>query len=113
MTYMIPTKAIYTGRRWSGTAAAAMTKLLVTTPALPKPATARPTIKVIEVRATPHNRDPTSNKNNEARNTFLTEKSLKMRPNMGWKAHAVSMYAEPYHPMSGVDWNSCVMYGMA
>jgi hypothetical protein len=43
----------------------------------------------------------------------LTEKSVKTRPNIGWKAQAVSRYAEPYHPISGVDWNSCVMYGMA
>lgn len=32
---------------------------------------------------------------------------------MGWKAHAVSRYAEPYQPMSGVDWNSRVISGMA
>jgi hypothetical protein len=49
----------------------------------------------------------------EKRYDHLIEKSVKTRPNRGWKAHAVSRYAEPYHPRSGVEWNSAVMYGIA
>jgi len=110
---MVPTTAMKMGRDWRGTAAPTTTKLPVRIPALPRPAIARPMIKVIEFGATPQSSEPISNKKRAIRYAFLTEKSMKMRPNSGWKAHAVSRYAEPYHPISGVDLNSWVMYGMA
>lgn len=112
-SYINPTTAMKMGRDWRGTAAPTTTKLPVRIPALPRPAMARPTIKVIEFGATPQSSEPISNRNRAVRYAFLTEKSMKTRPNSGWKAHAVSRYADPYHPMSGVEWNSWVMYGIA
>lgn len=91
------------GRSWSGTAVATTTKLPVKTPALPNPAMARPTIRVMEFGATPHNSDPNSKKNIANRYDFLTEKSINTRPKTGWNAQAVSKYADPYQPISGVD----------
>jgi hypothetical protein len=110
---MVPTTAMYMGRDWRGTAVPTTTKLPVKIPALPKPAIARPMIRVMEFLDTPQRSEPISNNSKAVRYAFLTEKSVKTRPNIGWKAQAVSRYAEPYHPISGVDWNSCVIYGMA
>ena len=110
---MIPTTDINTGLGLSGTALATITKLPVRTPALPNPATARPMMRVRELCATPHMSDPIMKRNMDSKNDHLTEKSKKTRPNTGWNAHAVRRYAEPYQPMSGVDLNSSVMYGIA
>jgi hypothetical protein len=77
------------GRAWRGTAVDTTMKLPVVIPALPKPAIARPKISIIELEATPQSSEPSSNKNKDAKYAFLIEYSVKMRPNMGWKAHAV------------------------
>lgn len=65
-------------------------------------------IKTIEFGAAPQSSEPISNRDMAVKYASLTEKSVNTRPNIGWKAHAVSRYAEPYQPMSGVDWNSWV-----
>lgn len=77
------------GRVRRGTAVDTTMKLPVVIPALPKPAIARPTISMIELVATAQSSEPASNKNKDTRYEFLIEYSMKMRPNMGWKAHAV------------------------
>jgi hypothetical protein len=38
----------------------------------PMPATARPTINIFEETATPHNKEPNSNKNRNVRNVYYT-----------------------------------------
>lgn len=67
-----------------------MMKLPVVIPALPKPAIARPRINIKELVAIAQISEPTSNKNRAVRYALLIEYSMKMRPNTGWKAHAVS-----------------------
>jgi len=84
-----PTTAIKMGLQCKGTAVATTTKLPVKIPAQPRPAIALPTIRVIEVGATPHSSDPSSKRNMASKYDFLTEKSVKTRPKTGWKAHAV------------------------
>lgn len=109
----MPTTAINTGLSLSGTALATMTKLPERTPALPSPATARPMMSVMELFAIPQRSEPNRKTIMATRNAVLTEKSQNTRPNTGWNAHAVSRYVAPYQPMSGVDLNSCVTYGVA
>lgn len=54
-------------------------------------------------------RDPPRNISMASRYDHLTEKSTKILPKRGWKAHAVRRYAEPYQPISAVDLNSEVI----
>ncbi len=70
-------------------------------------------ISVIEFFATPHMSEPSSKKKRANRYDFLTEKIIKIRPKTGWNAEAVSKYAEPYQPISGVELNSPVIFGIA
>lgn len=80
---MRPTTAMNMGRNWRGTAAATTTKLPLVIPALPKPAIARPTIKVNEFLATPQSSDPTSKKSRAARYVCLTGNIMKVLPKSG------------------------------
>lgn len=70
-------------------------------------------MRVIELGATPDIKDPSRNMNMASMYDHLIWNSVKTRPNTGWNAQAVNRYDEPYHPISGVLWNSAVMYGIA
>ena len=85
----------------------------VKTPAEPTPATARPTIRTVELGAAAQMTDPTSKKARATRNTHLVLNSAYSLPNINWKAHEGRKYAEPYHPISGRELNSVVIFGTA
>ena len=61
-----------------------------TTPALPKPATARPTIRTVELCAVAETTDPTSNIAKAERKTYLWLSSEYSLPKGSWKEHMVS-----------------------
>ena len=71
------------GRSVSGTAVATTTKLPVRIPALPKPAIARPIMRLIESGASAQSKDPPSNITKAKRYDHLMENNVKTRPNNG------------------------------
>jgi hypothetical protein len=62
------------GRLLTRTVCAIVTSAPVKIPALPRPATARPTIKAVDVGARAQTRDPTSKMKTAMRRTHLTLK---------------------------------------
>lgn len=90
--YTDPITPIYTGLTLKDVVMAIMTRHPANTPAQPMPARARPTIKTSLLGATPQIRLPSSKINSEPRNDHRTSKWANTRPNIGWKAHAVSRY---------------------
>lgn len=62
------------GRNFSGAIIATTVAAPVKRPAAPTPATARPTIKEVEVGAAPHTADPASKMSSATRKTHLTLK---------------------------------------
>ena len=59
-------------------------------PAEPKPAMARPTMKAVEFRARAQIREPTSKIRRLRRKTHLILEMLYRRPKKSWKAESVS-----------------------
>jgi hypothetical protein len=66
------------------------------TPAPPDPATARPTIRVVEFFDTPQIKLPTSNTNTLTRNPVFRGKYLYTLPQVDWKDATVRKKALPY-----------------
>ena len=75
MPYIPPIIPKKIGRFSSGVVCANVTSAPVKIPALPRPATARPTMRAVEFGATPHIRDPSSKMKRATRKTDLTLKS--------------------------------------
>ena len=71
MPYMPPISPKKIGRLTRGTVLAIVTRAPVKIPADPSPATARPTMKAVEVGATPQTKEPSSKMNNATRKTHL------------------------------------------
>lgn len=78
-------------------------------PDVPIPATARPTIKAVDVGATAQIKLPNSKMATAIKNIVLTLKLLYSLPYSGCSAVVVSRYALPYQPMSLVLLNCAVM----
>ena len=83
------------------------------TPAAPKPAKARPTIKHVEFGATAHSKLPSSNMAMAIKNQILREKYRYSFPHIDWKPPKVMKYAEPYQATSLRSLNSSVIFGIA
>jgi hypothetical protein len=83
------------------------------TPAAPKPAMARPTIRAVLLGATAHMRLPSSKMKTASRYVHFRGKYLKALPQGEVKDATVRKKAEPYHPIWETLWNSSVIFGIA
>ena len=101
---MLPTRARNIGRLRSTMLWLSTTMEPEKTPAQPQPATARPTMNIWLLVATPQSRLPSSKRKRAKRKDQRMLKCVKTRPNVGWKAHDV--YS---NTMSGTmhRWISC------
>ena len=69
-------------------------------PEPPIPQTTRPTISIVEDRATPHSSEPISNTARKLMKATLKEKYAYVRPARGINAHCATRYPDAYHDMS-------------
>src|SRR4051812_25324648 len=82
-------------------------------PADPTPATARPTIRALDVGAEPHTADPTSKIKMAVKKTVLILKNVYSFPKNSCRAHVVKRYDEPYQPTSLRELKWSVILGIA
>lgn len=90
-----------------------MMKAPASRPAVPIPATARPTISIVDETAVAQSTDPRKEKPLATKNTLLMEKSLYALPYRNWKEHWQSRKAIEYQPMSATVWKWSVIVGTA
>ena len=88
--YMPPMKPVYTGLFSSGDELANIISAPENKPEAPRPAMARPTMRAIELGATPQISEPTSKMKRVSRNIHLILKKVYSRPKKSWKADKVS-----------------------
>ena len=82
-------------------------------PVAPRPAMARPTIRLAELGAEAQTIEPTSNMARADKKINLTLKCAYTFPKNIWVAPDVNKYAEPYQPISPSELNSVVILGVA
>ena len=81
--------------------------------AAPTPATARPTINMVELTAAAQTTDPTSKMSNAMIYVHLILKYVYTFPKLGWREVVVSRYDEPYQPTSFSESKMIVIFGIA
>jgi hypothetical protein len=106
-------KPWYLGLDASGTRGTMMTMAPAETPADPAPAMVRPRMKAIELGAAPQRAEPISKSAMAKRKTVLVGKNENSRPKRSCVAQPARTYALPYQPMSSIEWNSSVIFGIA
>lgn len=70
---------------------------------------ARPTMRAVELGATPQMRLPSSKMKTERRKVYFKSQNLKALPQVDWKAAMVRKKAEPIHETKSCDLNACEM----
>lgn len=101
------------GRLCKGTTGINMLKAPCSIPALPSPAIARPTIRLMELGAAPQIAEPTSKIPMKVIKVHFTSYKVYNLPIERQKAAAVSRYANPYQPTSLREPKSFVIVGIA
>ena len=81
--------------------------------AAPTPATARPTINMVELTAAAQTMDPSSKMSSAIMYVHLILKYVYTFPKLGWRAVVVKRYEEPYQPTSFSESKIVVIFGMA
>lgn len=107
------TMPMYIGILAFGTLVLRIPRLPFERPLIPIPEIALPTMNMVDDLATPQIKDPSSNKKTNDRNVPFVLNSVYSFPARGIRVAAASVYAPRYQPMSGIEWNSVVILGMA
>lgn len=105
--------AIYGARLFSGIRIEMMFIPPEKIAAAPTPATARPTISIVDDAAAAQSTEPSSKIIRPLRNVHLTLKELYSLPNVGCMVVCMRRYADPYQPTSSRDWKVVVIFGVA